>query len=237
MKPRTTQFDLNERRRVLQSVVVSGLGAALIGCATTGVSRTAGSASVNHEEPEVTPGEDLMQEHGVLERILLVYDEAAARIDTAQTLDMSVLAKAGNIVRRFIEEYHEKLEEQFVFPRLQAAHRETDLVATLLTQHQRGRQLTDEIIRRSSSLPSPELAQLLRRFAHMYRPHAAREDTVLFPAFRDVVGRAAYAELGEQFEDKEHELLGQRGFEGTVAEVAALETAFGINDLSRFTAP
>jgi hypothetical protein len=33
------------------------------------------------------------------------------------------------------------------------------------------------------------LAQTLRSFQRMYRPHAAREDTALFPAFRAVVGR------------------------------------------------
>jgi hypothetical protein len=71
----------------------------------------------------------------------------------------------------------------------------------------------------------------------MYRPHAAREDTVLFPAFRDIVGRHGYRELGEQFEDKEHELFGEHGFENTVAEIARLETALSIGDLARFTAP
>ena len=71
----------------------------------------------------------------------------------------------------------------------------------------------------------------------MYRPHAAREDTLLFPAFRDVVGRSAYHELGEQFEDKEHELFGENGFQNNVAEIARLEAALGIGDLARFTAP
>ena len=46
----------------------------------------------------------------------------------------------------------------------------------------------------------------------MYRPHAAREDTVLFPAFRKLVPKKQYGELGEQFEDKEHELFGKAGF-------------------------
>jgi hypothetical protein len=69
----------------------------------------------------------------------------------------------------------------------------------------------------------------------MYRPHAAREDTVLFPAFRDVVGRAAYRELGEQFEEHEHERFGERGFETVVSEVSDLEQALGIHDLARFT--
>ena len=69
----------------------------------------------------------------------------------------------------------------------------------------------------------------------MYRPHAAREDTELFPAFREVVGRPGYQELGEQFEDKEHQLFGERGFANTVAEIARLETSLGIADLASFT--
>jgi hypothetical protein len=69
----------------------------------------------------------------------------------------------------------------------------------------------------------------------MYRPHAAREDTVLFPAFREVVGGAAYRELGEQFEHQEHARFGEHGFENAVAEVARLEGALGIGDLAQFT--
>lgn len=228
----------SQRRQFLRTAAGAG-GLALVGCATAGATR-AGHAESNGEaggEAEVTPGEDLMQEHGALERILLIYDEAAHRIEAGRELDLRVLASAAGIVRRFVEDYHEKLEEQFVFPRLQAVHRETDLVATLLQQHQRGRQLTDDIVRRTSATASAELAQVLRGFVRMYRPHAAREDTVLFPAFRDVVGRSAYQELGEQFEDKEHELFGERGFQNNVAEIARLEAALGIGDLARFTAP
>jgi hypothetical protein len=49
------------------------------------------------------------------------------------------------------------------------------------------------------------------------------------------VGRSAYRELGEKFEEREHELFGEHGFEQTVAEVAKLEAALGIADLASFT--
>jgi hypothetical protein len=103
--------------------------------------------------------------------------------------------------------------------------------------HQRGRELTDEIRLSSGAAGTPRLASVLRAFERMYRPHAAREDPVLFPAFRAVVGGAAYRELGEQFEEREHTRLGEHGFESTVADVAWLDTALGIADLARFTAP
>ena len=176
-----------------------------------------------------------MQEHGLLDRILLVYDQASNVLESGRTLDPAPIATAAGIVRRFIEDYHEKLEESFVFPRLDAARREVKLVATLRRQHERGRALTDEVARHARGGLKLESARVLRAFARMYRPHAAREETVLLPVFREVVGRSAYRELGEKFEDREHELFGERGFEQTVAEVAKLEAALGIADLASFT--
>ncbi|HEX5098956.1 MAG TPA: hemerythrin domain-containing protein [Polyangiaceae bacterium] len=206
----------------------------LVACAHETPAPRAPTKQSESEEAEVTPGEDLMQEHGILERILLVYDESARRLESNEQADPTVVASAAGIVRRFIEEYHERQEERFVFPKLQAAKSETELVAVLFRQHERGRQLTDEIVRKAQS-GGPELAALLRSFARMYRPHAAREDTVLIPALRRLLDRDAYRELGEQFEEEEHRRFGEHGFEETVAEVAKLEAALGIGELDRFT--
>jgi hemerythrin-like domain-containing protein len=237
MKAEPTKQQAVEERRQFLGTVASAAGLALAGCATTGATRRgrADMSHSNHDEAEVTPGEDLMQEHGVLERILLIYDEAARRIERSEALDLAVVTSAAGVVRRFVEEYHERLEEQFVFPRLEAARREVDLVATLRRQHRRGREVTEEIVRLARAPVSPQLGQVLRSFVRMYRPHAAREDTVLFPAFRSTLGRAAYRELGEQFEEQEHTRFGEHGFENTVSEVARLEATLGIADLASFT--
>ena len=69
----------------------------------------------------------------------------------------------------------------------------------------------------------------------MYRPHEAREDTVLFPAFRGIVSPHEYDSLGESFEKKEHELFGEDGFEKMVDRVAGIEKSLGIYDLAQFT--
>jgi hemerythrin-like domain-containing protein len=223
---------IREARRRFLGTAASAAGLVVAGCAAGGAARREGAAL----EAEVTPGEDLMQEHGVLERLLLIYDEAARRLDGGVALDLAVLSGAAGIVLRFVEEYHEELEEQFVFPRLEAARRETELVAILRRQHQRGRELTGEIARLSGAgTGSARLLEALRAFARMVRPHAAREDTVLFPAFRGVVGRAAYRELGEAFEEQEHARFGEEGFGKTVEAIARLEAALGIDDLARFT--
>jgi hemerythrin-like domain-containing protein len=232
-----TQPRIESRRSFLQTSACAG-GLVVVSCAATPKGTSSETPSKKEDETEalVTPGEDLMQEHGVLERVLLIYNEAAARLERSETFDLAILARGAALVRRFVEDYHEKNEERFVFIRLESARRELELVATLRRQHQRGRELTDEIARIAAAEANvPALLPLLRAFQRMYRPHAAREDTVVFPTFRELVGREGYLELGEKFEDDEHARFGEHGFESAVAEVAHLETALGINDLASFT--
>jgi len=220
-------------RRDFLSALASTSALALGACAAV---RARDEGKEDDDEAEVTPGEDLMQEHGVLERILLVYGEGARRLESGEALERALLAEAAGIVRTFVEDYHERNEEQYLFPRLEAAQVELVLVGVLRRQHERGRELTAAIERLAQQTgDATELARTLRAFERMYRPHAAREDTVLFPAFRKLLGRDAYHELGEQFEDREHELFGHDGFDDAVKHVARLEQALGIHELERFT--
>src|SRR5438477_1693337 len=99
---------------------------------------------------EVSPPEDLMREHGVLKRVMLVYDEIVRRLDAKQDFPPQALADAAGIIRHFVEDYHEKLEEDYLFPRFVTANKLVDLVNTLKDQHQAGRRMTDVIIQRAS---------------------------------------------------------------------------------------
>src|SRR5690348_12176290 len=63
------------------------------------------------EEKEVSPPEDLMQEHGLLNRILLIYDHTRQQIVSGQTPNLPALNAAAVIIRSFVEDYHEKQEE------------------------------------------------------------------------------------------------------------------------------
>lgn len=145
------------------------------------------------------------------------------------------------IIRYFIEDYHEKLEEDFLFPRFEKANKLTGLVRVLIVQHKAGRILTDRIVQfgKMKSLANEGdgqmLIKLLDGFNSMYRPHEAREDTVLFPAIREIVSKNEYYALGEDFEHKEHELFGADGYEMMVEKVAGIEKKLGIFELSGFT--
>ena len=226
----------DERRAFLKSVLTAGAGMALAGGALL-------APAWAREEPEegVSPPEDLMREHGVLNRILLIYDDTLCRLDGCGQFEPRPVNAAAGIIRRFIEQYHEKLEEDHLFPRFRQANQLVDLVNTLETQHRAGRRLTDEILALTTDATIKDekrrgqLTQALGQFIAMYRPHEAREDTVLFPALRAIVPAREFEAMGEAFEKKEHELFGREGFEGVVAQVAALEKQLGLYDLAQFT--
>lgn len=192
------------------------------------------------KDERVTPPEDLMREHGVLDRVLLVYEAGVRKLSANEDFDPSIISQGAEIVRDFINNYHEKSEEEQVFPRFKKAGKMVDLVDTLLEQHQAGRKVTETILRltpmsRHDGDERRQLITSIQSFIAMYRPHAAREDTDLFPKLKELVSDNEYDAMAEEFEKKEHELFGDDGFEKMAQRVASLEQIIGIYDLKQFT--
>lgn len=231
--------ELVSRRRLISTAGVAGVVAAGGGII---IAQNNGGKK-NEQDEDVSPAEDLMREHGVLKRVLLIYRDVINRIDNGKPIPPDTLSASAKLIRDFIENYHEKLEEDYLFPRFKKANKHVDLVNTLQLQHQRGRLLTQRIISMSNEAgvrdtgQRAQLKQMLHLFVRMYEPHEAREDTVLFPAFRKLVSKNEYAALGEEFEKKEHQLFGKDGFEKKVDLVARLEKELGLFDLAQFTPP
>lgn len=189
----------------------------------------------------VTAPEDLMKEHGVLNRCLLIYEEGLRRLHEKQEIHPNVFSHTAKLVKLFVEDYHEKNEENHIFPVFKQTGKLTGLVRTLETQHKAGRKLTAEIIRCSApdlfrqSANRDRIVTFTQSFIRMYRPHEAREDTVLFPALRTILNPKQVESLGAKMEESEQKVLGHEGFEKSVAQVAEIEKQLGIYDLNRFT--
>src|SRR5689334_9113695 len=97
--------ETNHRRNFLKSTVTLGTVTALSGLVIfPGCSRKG-------EEQEVSPPEDLMQEHGLLNRVLLIYDCCRISIVNKKSFPETTLFDAATIIRTFVEDYHEKQEE------------------------------------------------------------------------------------------------------------------------------
>jgi hemerythrin-like domain-containing protein len=228
-----------------------GAGLALIGCArnqdseNTKTTNAGSETKENKEPPEVTPSEDLMREHGVLRRALLVYTEIVPRLRADPgSIPPEALERNAKLFRAFGEDYHEsKLEEPYIFPAVrQAGGPAAGLADILVIQHRRGHEITDYILAAAqkgnfSAATAEPLAQALEGLVFMYGNHAAREDTIVFPAWKQSLSVEQYDELADKFEEIEQETFGDDGFDEAVREITDIERSLGLADLSLFTAP
>src|SRR4051812_4554776 len=98
------------------------------------------------ESVAVTATEDLMREHGIVSRVLLIYGAGVRRLGHGEDVDPVVFTQAAEIMRDFVHDYHEKNEEEHVFPRFTKAGRMVELVNVLAAQHGACRKLTERVI-------------------------------------------------------------------------------------------
>jgi hemerythrin-like domain-containing protein len=177
------------------------------------------------EEIEVSTNEDLMREHGILNRILLIYEEMTKRIEMNGEFSFDLFKKTVTLTQDFVENYHEKLEETYIFPKFKNEYLE--LVQELKEQHQIGRKITQTLLSINEN-EKEKIAPYLRAYVKMFRPHEAKEDTLIFPAFKKLISRNEYEKLGNTFEEKEESLFGKEGFDKVVKEVGEIEKRLGI---------
>lgn len=242
-----------KRRQLLTGISIAGAGALIGACrkAPAGSSgatnnESAGSTPEANDEAagvDVTAVEDLMREHGIIRRALLIYRESAMKLrqDPASVRPDS-LEKAAQLIRVFGEDYHEKqLEETYIFPALKKSQNSA-LVYTdvLMAQHARGREITDYILNvtKADQIPANAVTPLIdamESFARMYEHHAAVEDTIVFPAWKAVVGDRQLDELAAKFEEIESDAFGGDGFESAAKRIAEIEQELGLANLGLFT--
>ncbi len=169
------------------------------------------SGGPKSQEPDVTATEDLMREHGVLRRALLVYRESVSRLrQDSSKIDPRALHQTAELFRVFGEEYHEKmLEEQHIFP----------------------------VVRKMKGEAAKYPDRALESMVRMYQHHAAREDTIVFPAWKENFTPKQIDEFSDQFEEIEQKMFGKDGFEDAEHKIGGIEQALGLADIAQFTAP
>jgi len=237
--------DRHDPRRRKLVIAASAAGAGLLMAGNTGLVLAAQKGRGKGQEKEVGAVEDLMREHGVLRRALLVYSESVPKIRAnLGGIPADALMRTAKLFRSFGGDYHErKLEEAYIFPAITKAGGPAAGYADVLkAQHDRGREVTEYILAVTGkgdigTGDAEPLARALESFVLMYENHAAREDTIVFPAWKEALSERQLHEIGDKFEEIEHQQFGKNGYEDAVAQIGQIEQALGLADLAQFTAP
>ncbi|SNB47778.1 hemerythrin domain-containing protein [Geobacter sp. DSM 9736] len=193
------------------------------------------------EGEDIPAVEELMREHGILDRLLLIYEDIALRLAEERELPEEALPQATYLIRRYVQDFHEKLEEEYVFPWFASIEGFSPLVKVLVQQHKAGRLHVERLNRLGDreALGNPrnrsDVAKSLKAFITMYRPHKSREDTVLFPALHERATAYDLASLSEIFMEREEKTFGTWIFREMVEEVGMVEKELNIYRLELFT--
>ena len=197
------------------------------------LAKKAGARSFEYfSEDLISPVQDLMLEHGILRRILLIYRHFIKNLNQGDTPNLPLLFRAVQMVHFFIENYHEKIEEMYLFPAFKKSGLEKSLIDELENEHEMGRSITSELLEQLSQ-SDPDLnwtVSKLTKYVDFYEKHSAEEDTIIFPQFPELVSKVEYRNLAKLMESSEETILGKDGVEGLLMEISVIEKELGIGD-------
>lgn len=223
---------ISDRRRKL----MLASSAATLAAAVGGVA----AAPAPIDEHLLSPNEDLMQEHGLVGRVILIYKRCIHNIENGIDFDSMHMVNAARIVAHVIHGHHELEEERILFPIVERRRNLGPLVSVLVGQHQAARGLTGTI----ANVATPKrlrdanqrgvVLNAMREFSSMYEPHGVFEDTIVYPAFRDALTPQEYMKHAKAFAAEERKFNGEDGFERRSVELMGIENALGI-DLANYT--
>ncbi len=208
----------------------------------TGAGVLAGCSKSGQSEGDAETAIEIMaRQHGVLCRAVAVLEEIRGGMDARMDLPPETIGGTVEIVRLFIVGHHQQMEEKFIYPVFDAAGKMSALVGVLREQHAAASQLIGILKGLYAEFSARDLEKrrtlgsALHHFCRMYRAHADREDTALFPLLHRTMPLKAYAELSSAFRKAESDFTGQNGFEETIRKLTDYENILGIGDLATFT--
>jgi hemerythrin-like domain-containing protein len=190
---------------------------------------------------EESPADCLMLEHGLAERVMLVYERLIKEWKSGEEADLALIGRTARIARSCLSGCHERNEERLLFPLFREEAYLAEIVDALERQHEAGREVTDKILDLSTPgrIKDPThmniLMTLCRSYIFMYRPHLSRENSELFPRLSAIASRRAIGEIGEKMAIATRDALGEPGFAGPLRDLAEIERSLEIHDVGGYT--
>lgn len=192
--------------------------------------------------------EKLMQGHGVLRRILLVYEEVLRAMSPPEAPGegesgpavvelIGGLVETTTLLQSYVQGYHERMEESYVFPRVEKFYKGAGaaaLVVTLRRQHVIAGRLSVDVLVAARMADLKKLHERLGSLVTLYHAHTTWEDTDLMSAFRQTLTRDLSNELAEKFCTIERRLFGSDAEAHILSQISNVEHRFGIYSPAEF---
>lgn len=173
----------------------------------------------------------LMQEHRVIERVLVTLEAAAQKVEKGEPVRPGLFIEAADFVQGFADGCHHKKEEGVLFVSMNAhgVPVQGGPVGMMLMEHEQGRTFIQGMRQAAERLASGDqtareaVCRNAYGYVNLLRLHIYKEDNVLFPMANQVIPQEQQEQVAEGFEHIEHEETGEGVHEKYLALADKLE--------------
>lgn len=174
--------------------------------------------------------EDLMYEHALLDRIILLLEHINIKLvdDLDISKKMEQIIILITIVKDFIENFHEKMEEKYIFPYFSKHEKYKEYINILIFQHIESNKITNKIIEYAKE-NNKELNSMIHQFIYMYRAHANRENTIIFKKIKKIIPIDEYKKISEKMDLLEDEQFGKGAYDKFLKMIIDIENYYNLS--------
>jgi hemerythrin-like domain-containing protein len=166
---------------------------------------------------------DLTYEHALIGRLMMIYEKIIFDFKASNKVNIKLVQHLAKKIRFFVEENHEMIEEEHVFPFLIKQNVDIKEINELIRQHRIGRAITSILmIENDVNI----IIKNMIEFVKIYRFHALFEDSIILDHFDkrlNDVEKKNYEELFEKLEPP--------GTDKLLKDIIRIEKYLKINDL------
>ena len=161
--------------------------------------------------------EIMMEEHRAIERVLSSLERATLRLGRGDEVYLRFFSGCSAFFRGFVDGYHQKKEEQFLFPALvnNGLPKESGPIAVMLAEHAQGRYLAQLLGSATIQLQTGDLRrreQVINSAAgyiKLFRQHIYKEEKILSPLAEKVIPLEQKERINLSFESMQYEEMGE----------------------------
>lgn len=152
------------------------------------------------------PLQKLVDEHVVIKRWLALIPPIVDRLESQWEKWRPVLQEAVAFIRNYADAYHHAKEEKILFAGLDP---NLDIIATMLREHDQGRQLVRELVQGIETSNVPAVATCLMAYRELLQGHIKKEDEILYPWIDRGLSDTQVGRLFSQFGDVDRQFAGE----------------------------
>jgi len=162
------------------------------------------------------PIDKLVSEHQNILRGIDILEKASNRLDAGNVVAPEFFRQMIDFIREYADRYHHAKEEDILFKDMEKAGFPVDQgpVGVMLAEHDEGRAYIAGMEKANEGYASDDKTQVdaiienARGYIYLLRQHIDKEDNILYPMARNVLGESGIKAMIPRFEQVEAEKQG-----------------------------